>query len=82
VLLLKAGLVLVALGFGAFHHLVVRPRLGTRGEGDGAVGRSLVGESAVGVAVLLLAALLVNGRPPSPVNSLPRNPAAPASLTR
>jgi copper transport protein len=82
VLLLKAALVLVALGFGAFHHVVVRPRLEARAGAHGSVGRSLAGESAVGVAVLLLAALLVNGKPPTPGNSLSRNPAAPASLGR
>jgi putative copper resistance protein D len=82
VLLLKAALVVVALGFGAFHHLVVRPRLEARGGIQSRTGRSLVGESAVGVAVLLLAALLVNGKPPTPGSPLSRNPAAPASLGR
>jgi copper transport protein len=66
VLLVKLGLVSVALSWGAFHHFVVRPAL------EGATGyrvlprlsRSLLGESAVGVAVLLAAAVLVDSKPP------------------
>jgi putative copper export protein len=66
VLLVKLGLVSVALSWGAFHHFLVRPAL------EGAAGyrvlprlsRSLLGESAVGVAVLLAAAVLVDSKPP------------------
>ncbi|HVV57968.1 MAG TPA: copper resistance protein CopC [Gaiellaceae bacterium] len=65
ILLIKIGLVCLALGWGAFHHFVVRPRLAAA---DGGfltrVGRSLAGESLVGVAVLLVAAILVDSRPP------------------
>jgi len=62
-LLVKLGLVLVALSWGGIHHTFVRPRL-ERGESSPGVGRSLIGESAVAMAVLLAAAVLVNGAPP------------------
>lgn len=64
-LIVKVGIVLVALAWGGFHHLVVRPRL-ERGDVPGFAGRSLLGESAVAMAVLVLAAALVNGAPPAP----------------
>jgi copper transport protein len=74
VLLVKLLLVSVALSWGAFHHLVVRPAL-ERGSGDvllGRVGRSLAGESLVGMAVLLAAAVLVDSSPPpQPVQAPP-----------
>ena len=61
-LLVKVGLVALALAWGAFHHLVVRPRLA---EGhDWSARRSLVGEAAVAFAVLLAAAILTNVAPP------------------
>jgi copper transport protein len=66
VLLAKLALVSVALLWGAFHNFVVRPAL-ARGD-DGfltRIGRSLVGESLVGMAVLLVAAVLVDSRPPA-----------------
>ena len=66
-LLVKIGLVLVALTWGGVHHTFVRPRL-ERGERTPGLGRSLLGESAVAMAVLLAAAVLVNGAPP-PVES-------------
>jgi putative copper export protein len=62
-LLVKIGLVFVALAWGGFHHTFVRPRL-ERGEVPPGVGRSLLGESVVAMAVLLAAAVLVNGAPP------------------
>jgi copper transport protein len=62
-LLVKIGLVLVALAWGGVHHAFVRPRL-ERGEMPRGVGRSLLGESAVAMTVLLAAAVLVNGAPP------------------
>lgn len=82
VLLLKVALVVVALGFGAFHHLVVRPRLERRAGGEAAVRRSLVGEGAVGMAVLLLAAVLVNGKPPVAKRDISPRAAVPATLQR
>ena len=63
-LLVKIGIVCVALLWGAFHHFVIRPRL-ERDEAPKGLRRSLVGESTVAVLVLLLAAVLVNARPPA-----------------
>jgi len=66
VLLVKIGLVCVALVWGALHKFVVGPAVG-RGDAGlmSRVGRSLVGESLVGVAVLLVAAILVDSKPPA-----------------
>jgi copper transport protein len=67
VLLVKLGLVALALAWGAFHHFTVRPAL-ERGSGEllrrRGFSRTLVAETAVGVAVLLVAAVLVNSKPP------------------
>ena len=63
-LLVKIAIVCVALGWGAVHHFVVRPRL-QRGETRGAIGRSLIGESTIAILVLLVAAVLVNDKPPA-----------------
>jgi copper transport protein len=63
VLLVKLGLVCLALAWGGFHHFFVRPAL----ERPGVLSRlprSLAGESAVGMAVLLVAAVLVDSKPP------------------
>jgi putative copper export protein len=62
-LLLKSAIVFVGLSWGGFHHTFVRPRL-EAGE-QPPVRPSLIGESTVAFAVLLAAALLVNGAPPS-----------------
>jgi copper transport protein len=65
VLLIKVGLVCFALLWGAFHHFVVAPALERADTGFlTRVGRSLAGESLVGVAVLLVAAVLVDSKPP------------------
>jgi copper transport protein len=64
VLIVKLSLVAVALGWGAFHHFVVEPRLG-RPRVAGRVRGSLAGETAIGLAVLLVAAFLVNSKPPT-----------------
>ena len=70
VLLLKSGLVVVALSWGALHHFVVRPALeGGRGTGSTAISRSLLGESAVAIAILLVVAVLVDSNPPKPQGS-------------
>jgi copper transport protein len=64
VLLVKLSLVALALAWGAVHHFLAVPKI----ERPGVVGRlsrSLVGESAVAMAVLLLAAVLVDSRPPA-----------------
>jgi copper transport protein len=66
VLLVKLGLVSLALTWGAVHHFVARPAL-ERGEGGPILSRlprSLAGESAVGMAILLAAAVLVDSKPP------------------
>lgn len=66
VLLVKIGLVSFALLWGAFHHFVVAPALERADTGFlGRIGRSLAGESMVGMAVLLVAAILVDSRPPT-----------------
>jgi copper transport protein len=62
VLLVKLGLVSLALAWGGVHHFFVRPRL--ERAGSGRVRRSLLGEAAVGMAVLLAAAVLVDSEPP------------------
>jgi copper transport protein len=62
-LLVKIGLVLVALSWGGMHHMVVRPRLERGGRVRG-VGGSLLAESTVAIVVLLAAAVLVNAAPP------------------
>lgn len=64
-LLVKSALFALALGWGALHHFVLRPRL-LRSEAIAPAGirRSLLAESLVGVGVLLAAGFLVNGRPP------------------
>jgi copper transport protein len=74
VLLVKLGLVSLALTWGAVHHFVARPAL-ERGGGPilSRLPRSLAGESAVGMAILLAAAVLVDSKPP------PRTPASPVA---
>jgi copper transport protein len=66
-LLLKLALVVVALAWGAVHHLVVRPRLAAGRNPD--VGPSLAGEAAVAFTVLLAAAVLTNIAPPPPAET-------------
>jgi copper transport protein len=74
-LLVKLGLVSLALSWGAFHHFVVRPRL-DRPPAAGRLSRSLAGEAILAVAILLLAAILVDSKPPAkpaqgPAQALP-----------
>lgn len=66
VLLVKLGLVAVAVLWGGLHHVVARPLLERGGSGGllARLPRSLLGESAVGMAVLLAAAVLVDSKPP------------------
>jgi copper transport protein len=64
VLLVKLGLVALALAWGAGHKFLAVPRI----ERDGVAGklsRSMLGESAVAMAVLLAAAVLVDSKPPA-----------------
>jgi copper transport protein len=64
VLLVKLGLVSLALAWGAAHHFLVRPRLERGAPLFAGLPRSLAAESAVGMAILLAAAVLVDSRPP------------------
>jgi copper transport protein len=67
ILLVKLSLVATALAWGAVHQFVAKPALDRAGA-DGVLSRlsrSLLGESAVGMAVLLVAAVLVDSKPPS-----------------
>jgi copper transport protein len=63
VLLLKLGLVSLALAWGAAHHFLAVPRIERPGV-SGTLARTLVGESAVAMAVLLAAAILTDSKPP------------------
>ncbi|MDQ2968010.1 MAG: copper resistance protein CopC [Actinomycetota bacterium] len=75
VLLVKIGLVSLALAWGGLHKLVAVPAVARNG--DSALPRlrgSLLGESMVGMAVLLAAAVLVDAKPP--VQAAPTPPAA------
>jgi putative copper export protein len=67
VLLVKIGLVSLALLWGAFHHFVARPALAEErlSPWTGRLGRTLGGEVSVAMAILLAAAILVNAKPPS-----------------
>jgi copper transport protein len=77
VLLVKLGLVSLALTWGAVHHFVARSLRAVNSGGGGPIlarlPRSLAGESAVGMAILLAAAVLVDSKPPS------RAPASPVA---
>jgi copper transport protein len=63
-LLIKLALVGLALSWGAFHHFIVRPRL-ERPVVARQLPKSLAGEATVAVAILLLAAILVDSKPPA-----------------
>ena len=65
VLLVKLGLVSLALLWGAAHHFLVRPALERGAPLLSHQPRSLIGESAVGLAILLAAAVLVESKPPA-----------------
>jgi copper transport protein len=64
VLIVKLSLVGLVLAWGGFHHFVLEPRLARPGVARRAPA-SLAGETAVGLSVLLVAAFLVNSKPPS-----------------
>jgi copper transport protein len=72
-LLLKLGIVALALTWGAVHHFVVAPRLEAGRDPD--VRPSLMGEAVVAATVLLAAAILTNAAPPPGAD-------APAASTR
>jgi copper transport protein len=63
VLLVKLGLVALALSWGAAHHFIAVPRIERPGMA-GTLARTLVGESAVAMSVLLAAAILTDSKPP------------------
>ncbi|HYY33681.1 MAG TPA: copper resistance protein CopC [Gaiellaceae bacterium] len=67
VLLVKIGLVSVALLWGAFHNRIAAPALaaGDSSRWTGRLGRTLAAEASVAMAILLLAAILVNSKPPT-----------------
>jgi putative copper export protein len=71
ILLVKLALVCVALAWGGVHHAFVRP-LVERGDARiGVLSRSLLGEATVVTAVLLVAAILVDSKPPPPPTPTP-----------
>ena len=66
VLLVKLGLVAIALGWGGLHRLVAVPEVARGGDGLFArLPRSVLGESFTAMAVLLAAAVLVDSKPPA-----------------
>jgi copper transport protein len=65
VLLVKLGLVALALAWGALHRFIAVPRVARGGDALFArLPRSVLGESLAGTAVLLAAAVLVDSKPP------------------
>jgi copper transport protein len=76
VLLVKLGLVSLALAWGAAHHFIAVPRIERPGV-TGTLARTLIGESAVAMAVLLAAAILTDSKPPP--QPLPKAPVAAVS---
>lgn len=76
VLLVKLGLVSLALTWGAAHHFIAVPRIERPGV-TGTLARTLIGESAVAMAVLLAAAILTDSKPPP--QPLPKAPVAAVS---
>ncbi len=80
VLLVKLALVSLALLWGAAHHFLVRPAIERGAPPFSGLPRSLIGESLVGMAILLVAAVLVESKPPpQPVPRAPIALQAPAS---
>ena len=76
VLLVKLGLVALALTWGAAHHFLAVPRIERPGV-TGTLARTLLGESAVAMAVLLAAAILTDSKPPPQ----PQPPAPPVAAS-
>jgi copper transport protein len=84
VLMVKLGLVALALTWGAVHHFVVKPRLDHPGV-VARLPRSLAGEAAVGMAILIFAAILTDTAPPrsqESANSLNDVPVGSAACAR
>jgi copper transport protein len=76
VLIVKLSLVALVLLWGAVHHVVVEPRVRVPAV-QRRVRPSLAGEMTVGLAVLLVAAFLVNSKPPA--RTAPQPPQASAA---
>jgi len=76
VLIVKLALVALVLLWGAVHHFVVEPRVRVP-DVQRRVRPSLAGEMTVGLAVLLVAAFLVNSKPPA--RTTPQPPQASAA---
>ena len=74
VLLIKLALVALALAWGGLHRVLAVPAVARGGDGIFArLPRSVLGESLAGMAVLLVAAVLVDSRPPAqPVKPPPQ----------
>jgi putative copper export protein len=83
VLLVKLGLVSLALAWGGVHRLLAVPQVARGGEGlFPRLPRSVLGESFAGMAVLLAAAVLVDSKPPSrPQTELSRKASTSATKT-
>ncbi len=72
VLLVKLGLVALALAWGGLHRLIAVPAVARGSDGLFArLPRSVLGESLAGMAVLLAAAVLVDSKPPAQPASPP-----------
>lgn len=69
-LLVKLGLVCVALAWGAAHHFIAAPRIDRAGVAS-KLSRTLAGETAVAMAVLLAAAILTDSKPPPQPTQVP-----------
>ncbi|MFL5965326.1 MAG: copper resistance protein CopC [Gaiellaceae bacterium] len=68
VLLVKLGLVALALAWGGLHRVIAVPRVaGDKAGVFAKLPRSVLGESVAGMAVLLAAAVLVDSKPPTRV---------------
>jgi copper transport protein len=66
VLLIKLALVALALAWGGLHRVIAVPAVARGGDGIFArLPRSVLGESLAGMAVLLVAAVLVDSKPPA-----------------
>jgi copper transport protein len=80
VLLIKLTLVAVALAWGAAHRFLVVPKIARGREGlFTRLPRSVLGESLAGMAVLLVAAVLVDSKPPA---SVPKSSSASETQSR
>ena len=64
VLLIKLSLVSVALAWGGMHHLIGSRLVESGHPLANKLSRSLLGEASIGMAVLLVAAVLVDSKPP------------------